>query len=238
MALYRVYRRLGLTTRIQLRDVHRLLRVGADMFVRTGMLTLFLLVATRSATQLSPEAGAAHQAIRQVWVFTALFLDAAAITAQSLIGWFVGSGRISEARRVAGFVCLWSLLIGTILATIMLCSRSLFAGLLVPSAARTLFHPAWTAACLMQPVGALAFVTDGIHWGTGDFRYLRNAVVLATCCGVAGIALVGQSRPDLLTGIWWVTGLWIGIRAVLGVVRIWPAVGQSPLQAGRRKASL
>lgn len=230
LAVYRVHRRLGLTLRIQLMDIRRLLQVGADMFVRTGMLTLFLILATRSATRLGPESGAAHQAIRQVWVFTALFLDAAAIAAQSLVGWFVGSGRIKDARRVAGFVCIWSLLIGTILAAVMLGGRSLFAALLVPPAARALFYPAWTAAALTQLPGALAFVTDGIHWGTGDFRYLRNAVTLATFCGAAGIGILASDRPDGLTGIWWVTGLWVGIRAVFGVVRIWPAIGKSPLK--------
>jgi len=230
-AVYRVYRRLGLTARIELADVRRLLQVGADMFVRTGMLTIFLLLATRAATQLGPEAGAAHQAIRQVWVFTALFLDAAAITAQSLIGWFVGSGRIADARRVAAFVCLWSVLIGVLLGVCMLGGRHYFAALLVPTAAQALFFPAWAAAALMQPVCALAFVTDGIHWGTGDFRYLRNGVMVATLCGAVCIWMLGGANaPDALTGIWWITGLWIAIRTGFGLLRIWPAIGKSPLK--------
>ncbi|BBO70355.1 MATE family efflux transporter [Desulfosarcina alkanivorans] len=229
-AAYRVYRRLGFTRRIQIIDVRRLLRVGADMFVRTGMLTVFLLLATRAATRLGPEAGAAHQAIRQVWVFTALFLDASAITAQSLIGWFVGSGQVAEARKVAGFVCLWSTMVGTMLAAAMLGGRHLIADTLVPPSARALFFPAWMAAALTQPIGALAFVTDGIHWGTGDFRYLRNVVVLATACGALGIWMLGGGSPDLLTGIWWVTGAWISIRTCFGLLRIWPAIGKSPLK--------
>ncbi len=230
-AVYRIHRRLGFTRRIQIVDVRRLLQVGVDMFVRTGALTVFLLLATRAATRLGPEAGAAHQAIRQVWVFTALFLDAAAITAQSLIGWFVGSGRISDARKVAGFVCLWSTLVGTMLAAAMLGGRHVITMFLVPSSALALFYPAWTAAALIQPIGALAFVTDGIHWGTGDFRYLRNVVVLATVCGAVGIWMLGGGSPDLLTGIWWVTGAWIAIRACFGLLRIWPAIGKSPLRA-------
>ena len=230
-AVYRVHRRLGLTTRIETADVRRLLQVGADMFVRTGMLTIFLLLATRAATQLGPEAGAAHQAIRQVWVFTALFLDAAAITAQSLIGWLVGSGRIPDARRVAAFVCLWSVLIGVLLGTSMLGGRRYFAAILVPTAAQALFFPAWAAAALMQPVCALAFVTDGIHWGTGDFRYLRNGVMVATLCGAVCIWMLGEANaPDALTGIWWITGLWIAIRTGFGLLRIWPAIGKSPLK--------
>lgn len=206
------------------------MKVGADMFIRTGMLTVFLLYATRAATSLGPEAGAAHQAIRQVWVFTTLFLDAAAITAQSLIGWFVGSGRTEDARKVAGFVCLWSLLLSTMLATGMLTGRQHFASLLVPLPALALFYPAWSAAALMQPFGALAFATDGIHWGTGDFRYLRNVVTFSTFCGVLGIWLLGNGKPEILTGIWWIIGVWLLIRACFGILRIWPAIGKGPLK--------
>ena len=165
-----------------------------------------------------------------MWVFTALFLDASAITAQSLIGWFVGSGRIGDARRGAGFVCLWSTLVGSILAATMLGGRHVIAMALVPPSALALFFPAWTAAALFQPIGALAFVTDGIHWGTGDFRYLRNVVILATVCGAMGIWILGEGRPDLLAGIWWITGIWITIRAGLGLLRIWPAIGDAPLK--------
>ena len=42
-----------------------------------------------------------HQAIRQFWIFAALGLDALAITAQSLVGFFIGSEWVSQARRVA-----------------------------------------------------------------------------------------------------------------------------------------
>lgn len=229
-ALQRVHRRLGFSRAIQLADMRRLLQVGMDMFIRTGMLTLFLLAATRAATRLGPDAGAAHQAIRQTWVFTALFLDASAITAQSLIGWYVGGRRIDDARRVAAFVCLWSLMIGAMLAVVMLGGRTGFAALLVPPPARALFFPAWFVTAISQPLCALAFVTDGIHWGTGDFRYLRNVVSLATLCGLAGIALIGQNSASALVAIWWVTTLWIAIRAAFGLLRVWPAVGQSPLK--------
>lgn len=113
----------------------------------------------------------------------------------------------------------------------MLGGRHIVAAILVPSSALALFYPAWTAAALIQPVGALAFVTDGIHWGTGDFRYLRNVVVLATICGAVGIWMLGGGSPDLLTAIWWITGAWIAIRACFGLLRIWPAIGKSPLRA-------
>ncbi|MCP4687309.1 MAG: MATE family efflux transporter [Desulfobacterales bacterium] len=227
--VWRVHRRLGFSTAMRLADVKRLTRVGFNLFIRTGMLILFLLLSTRAATRIGAEAGAAHQAIRQVWVFTALFLDASAITAQSLIGYFFGSNRIADAREVAGFVCLWTVLIGVAIAAAMLGGRHVVAAALVPPSALHLFFPAWTAAALCQPLGALAFVTDGIHWGVADFRYLRNVVILATGCGALGLWLLGQGRPGALTGIWWITGGWIMIRAGFGMLRIWPGIGKSPL---------
>jgi len=84
--LWQLRRRLGLRRDIQLREGLGLLRVGRDLFIRSGSLTLFILFSTRVATQMGPEAGAAHQVIRQVWFFTALVLEAFATTAQSLVG--------------------------------------------------------------------------------------------------------------------------------------------------------
>jgi MATE family multidrug resistance protein len=61
------------------------------MVVRTGALLFFLLVATRTALQAGVDSGAAHQAIRHVWMVMAYLLDAFAHSAQSLIGFFLGA---------------------------------------------------------------------------------------------------------------------------------------------------
>lgn len=224
-----VHRKIGFTVRIDVADIIKLLSIGRDMFIRTGMLIIFLLLATRSATRLGPEAGAAHQAIRQVWTFTALFLDAAAITAQSVVGYYYGSGRQIQATKVAGLVCRWSLMIGFGLLVIMLIGTRPVAALLVPASAVAQFGPAWTVAALFQPLAALAFVTDGIHWGTGDFGYLRNAVGTATVTAGAVLLITEMVGVISLDFIWWCTGFWIVVRAGLGMARIWPGSRTGPL---------
>ena len=88
-------------------------------------------------------------------------------------------------------------------------------------------------AALAQPISALSFVTDGIHWGTGDFRYLRNAVLLATACGCVGLFLIDTDRPGALTRIWVTVALWIVVRALMGMLRIWPGIGHAPLALGK-----
>ena len=222
-------RRLGKPDRISAEIALRLLRVGGDLFIRTGFLTLFLLMGTRSATLIGPEAGAAHQAVRQVWVFTSLFLDAFAISGQSLIGYFIGGGRRRDARKVAATVCVWSATTGVILALMLWAGSGVAAVALVPREALAVYFPAWYVSAAMQPICALSFATDGIHWGTGDFRYLRNVVVLATCsCGLA-LVLIDPRWSAALTAVWCVTGGWISIRALFGILRIWPGIGNSPL---------
>ncbi|MCG8348818.1 MAG: MATE family efflux transporter [Chloroflexales bacterium] len=228
-AVFVVVRHIGLARRIDLAEVRTLLRIGGDLFVRTGLLTLFMILTTRTATQIGAEAGAAHQVLRQLWVLSALFLDAFAVTGQSLVGYFAGAGWHSQARRVARYVCLWSLVTGVILAGAMLISQPAIEAGLVPLEARAVFGAAWLVAVALQPFNALTFATDGIHWGTGDFGFLRNAMIVATATSVTLIWLIDPAAPAALTLVWVVTGLWNVVRAVFGVARVWPGSERAPL---------
>jgi MATE family multidrug resistance protein len=233
-ALAAVRRELGFPGRVHGRDARLLLVVGRDLLFRTGLLTAFLLLTTRAATRIGVDSGAAHQAIRQVWFFTALALDAFAVTAQSLVGYFFGAREPDQARRVAGVCCAWSLGTGLGLTVGMLAGEGLVAGLLVPPEARGVFTAAWLICALMQPMNALSFATDGIHWGTRDYGYLRNAMFAATTAGGLGIWLLDESGPAALAWVWGITAGWILIRALFGVARIWPGIGASPFAAAAR----
>ena len=141
---------------------------------------------------------------------------------------------MEQTRKVARFVCLWSFLTGLVMGVVLWFGQGIVKTFLVPPSAISLFTPAWAIAALIQPVNALAFATDGIHWGTGDFRYLRNAVITATTCGAVAIYLLDETMAGALTWIWLITAFWIIIRALFGVIRIWPGLGNSPL---KRKVS-
>ena len=225
ISLVLVWRGLGVR-RPRRGDLGRLLAIGRDMFIRTGLLTFFLILATRAATRLGDGEAAVHQAIRQVWMFTALFLDAFAITAQSLVGYFIGAGDTVTARQVASLAVRWSLAIGVALGAGLLAATDFVSWALVPDEATHLMAGAWVIACVTQPINAVSFATDGVHWGTGDFGYLRNAMIAATGAGALGLALLSDS----LTAVWAITGGWIAIRAALGALRIWPGVGRAPLR--------
>lgn len=232
VAGYVVARSVGITWPESLRGSGELLLVGRDMVMRTGALLLFMLVSTRAALSLGVDEGAAHQAIRQLWILTAFALDAFAASSQSLVGTFMGSGRPDRACRVSRVACAWGLGAGALLCLLLILFENTVVLLMVPESARDVFHTAWIVCALAQPLNSLAFVTDGIHMGTADFAYLRNAMLASTALGIFAIAAIGPAGT--LGDVWWATALWIASRAALGVVRIWPGVGRAPLGASKR----
>jgi len=101
----------------------------------------------------------------------------------------------------------------------------------VPERARALFATAWWIAVVAQPLNALAFVTDGILWGAGDYRYMRNAMVVASVAAGLLLLSLDVTRPDVIVKVNAVIVGWIVIRAGAGLLRVWPGVGRSPLRA-------
>ncbi|MCJ7716370.1 MAG: MATE family efflux transporter [Anaerolineales bacterium] len=227
VGIFLVSRKLNLTLSFIFRDAIKLLQVGGDLFIRTGVLNLFLAYTTRVANGIGPDAGAAHQVIRQVWVFTALALDAYASTVQSLVGFFIGQNSISWVKKVVKVGNTWSIGTGVVLGCLMWWGQDLVIGLLVPAASISVFLPAWMVSSLSQPINSLAFFTDGVHWGTGDYRYLRNAMLITSAIGLGGLWLLEKGGYGTLTWVWVMFGIWISLRAAFGLIRIWPGIGNS-----------
>jgi MATE family multidrug resistance protein len=232
-AIDAVRRRLGLPDRVHWRGARNLLIVGRDLFFRTGSLILFIILTTRAATLLGADEGAAHHVIRQFWILSALLLDAFGAAAQSLIGFFLGADQLRYARRVAAVACLWGAGAGVALMIVMIASSSSVAAAFLPTEVHAMFGAAWLAYALAQPANALAFVTDGIHWGTSDYRFLRNAMILSTAAGLVALYWIDPADSNALTLIWIVTAGWIAIRTAFGMARIWPGFGSSPLKLPR-----
>ena len=219
--------KVGLSSSFTIRQMIRLLRAGGDLLVRTGLLTFFLAYTTRAATQIDADAGAAHQAIRQVYSFTGVALDAYAATVQSLVGYFVGQKSMYWVKRVVRVGASWSLWTGFALGILMWLGRDSVIAFLVPDTAVRAFLPAWAVSAINQPVSSLAFLTDGVHWGTGDYRFLRNAMIVAAIVGFGGIWLLDLLGANSLFWVWVIVGVWVIVRAVFGVLRIWPGIGNS-----------
>ncbi len=231
-SMFLVWRLHGVSWSVDASILRRLITVGRDMLVRTASLTLFLILATQKATEMGAAAGAVHLGVRQTWALTALLLDAFATTAQSFVGYFLAAGRVATARHVARVATFWSFSVGAALTAVMLLATDHAWALLVVDVERDRFASAWIVSALFQPLNGISFATDGIHWGAGDFAFLRNVTVTATCVGLVGLWFVDPESHGL-DAVWLVTGAWIATRAFFGFVRLWPGLGKPPMPSAR-----
>ena len=230
LCLWMLTRELGARLRFSLRGATQLLVVGRDLFLRTALLLAFVTLAGRAATRIGADAGAAHHIVRSVWMLSAFLLDAFAIVAQSLVGYFLAAGEGAVARRVARTCLQWSVATGVVSALAMALATPLYVAAL-PEAARAMGLGAWWIAALSQPVASVSFATDGVHWGTGDYRFLRNAMLASTLLGACMLLALDASGSATLEGVWWTTLGWVGLRGAFGAARIWPGIGAAPLRA-------
>ncbi len=184
--------------RPDLRRMHPLVRMGAELTVRSAALLGAFLMASALAARIGPASLAAHQIAFELFIFLALVLDAIAIAGQIIVGRLLGAHDAAGAREAAWRMMGWSLVVGVVFGLVLLAGTDL-----IPRAfssdprvwARA--ASAWPLFALMQPPAAVVFALDGILIGAGDSRFLAVAMLLALACFVP-VALAASS----LAGLW------------------------------------
>ena len=208
----------------------RLIRVGLDLIVRTVALRASLVALTAVATRLGEVEVAAHVIAFEVWNLTAMGLDSLAIAGQAMVGRYLGAGSGEEARAAS-----WRLLqlgvMGGAVVGLALAALSPFLGrVFSPDPAVVAlagFLLLWVA--VLQPLGAVAFVLDGVLIGAGDQRFLARAMLGAAVALGAVLAVV--VRLDLGMGwVWLSFGTLMAVRSLTLVVRFrgdsWVVLGR------------
>lgn len=212
-------RGLGARLRPRWRDQARLVRVGADLALRTAALRGSLLLMAAVATRIGTREVAAHQVAFEVWSFLAMGLDALAIAGQALIGRTLGAADPEEARTVSRRLLVLGVWAGVgTAALIVVSARWLPAAFSDDPQVRHLvtFLLVWVAA--LQPVAAVAFVLDGVLIGAGDQRFLAWAMAGAALAFVAAVAPVLPLGLGL-GWLWAAFGVLMAVRALALVAR-------------------
>lgn len=206
-------------------EVRFFLTVSRDLAIRVTAVMGAFTMATAVAARISDVAVAAHQVLSQVFLLTALTLDALAIAAQALIGRMIGGGRREEAVVVADRILVLGIGFG-ILTALVLAAFAPFIPTWFGSdpAVEAAISGALWILILMQPLGAIVFAWDGVFIGVGDFRYLAWAMVGAAAVATIVFLLVipmGWGLP----GVWWGVIVLLGVRALTLAWRRWAPGG-------------
>jgi MATE family, multidrug efflux pump len=206
--------------RPSLRRIKVQFAAARDLTVRTAAFFVTFTVAASVAARIGNTTLAAHQIGAQIWTFCALFLDSTAIAAQALIGRLLGAGQVDAALALARRLLTAGALLGVAFGVV------LAAGALVVPRAFTSdagviskAHVLWPWLVLMMPVNGWVFALDGILFGAGDLRFMRNVTIAGALGGYLPLTLATAEFGWGLTGIWVGISAFIWIRAAIGYAR-------------------
>lgn len=223
MALYFFFNRTPFGLRLSLKvnpQMHGLLLMSANLFVRTAALNFAIYLANAYATDYGKNYIAAQSILMNIWLFFSFFIDGYANAGNAISGRLLGA---RDYRR------LWNLSIdiskyAIIIAITLIGVCALFyeeIGLLFSkeNSVLVLFTSVFWMVLFMQPVNAIAFMFDGIFKGLGEAKYLRNVLLFATFLGFTPVLLIGDYFGMQLYAIWIAFFVWMLIRSSALVIK-------------------
>ena len=190
-------------------------RNGALLSIRTGLLLAAFAVAASVATRIGPEQIAAHQLVAQMFLLSALLADSFAIAAQAMVGETAARGDLVELHALNRRLVGWGLVAGVILMLAVAVGRYGLGWLASDELVADIAVAAGGVVALMEPIGALLFVADGIFLGL----LALGTMVVSTGAGtvVAVALMLATPLGDTVTGIWWATAVMLLVRGLVFV---------------------
>uniref|UniRef100_A0A1D1ZBF2 Protein DETOXIFICATION n=1 Tax=Anthurium amnicola TaxID=1678845 RepID=A0A1D1ZBF2_9ARAE len=220
LLLWRLSRRaVLLPPKILELDFSGYIKSGGLLLGRTLSVLFTMTLATSMAARQGPLAMAAHQICLQVWLAVSLLSDALALSAQALIASSFAKCDYERVKGITYYVLKTGVFVGVALAVILGSSFGSLAGLFtkdieVQRIARTVI----LFVSASQPINALAFVFDGLHYGVSDFSY--SALSMMLIGAVSSLALLYAPPIFGLPGVWFGLTLLMSLRMAAGFLRL------------------
>ncbi len=194
--------------------IKRFLSMTGNLIIRTIALNTAIFLSNRYATSYGKNAIAVHVILTNIWLFTTFFLDGYADAGNSLAGKLYGEKDFLNLKRLAGKLLRYSEFVALGLALVFMIFYKPI-GLLFTNEPEVikLYEKIFWLVILMQPVGAVAFIFDGIFKGLGWVKFLRNMQLVATFVVFIPVLLILDAYGLQLYGVWSAFFLWMAVRA-------------------------
>ncbi|KAL2493514.1 MATE efflux family protein 3 [Forsythia ovata] len=195
------------------------LKSGGFLIGRTLAVLLTLTLATSMAARQGPIAMAAHQICIQVWLAVSLLTDALATSAQALVASYISKDDYRTVKDITHFVLKIGLVTGVSLAVILGVSFSSLAPLFTKDVeVLRIVRTGVLFISASQPINALAFIFDGLHYGVSDFPYAARSMMLVGA--ISSAFLLYATTVFGLPGVWSGLTLFMGLRMMAGLIRL------------------
>ncbi|MRX49530.1 MATE family efflux transporter [Paracoccus sp. S-4012] len=185
----------------------RLLRVNADLMVRSLLLQLTFSSFTFLGAGQGDVVLAANQVLMQFLMLTAYALDGFCFSAETLVGQSIGARRPARVRQAALMTSLWAVGGAVLLGVFYITAGAALIDLLAVSptvrqAARE--YLVWAA--LAPVLGVASWVFDGIFTGATLTREMRLSMTASVMVYVPALAVLPQT--------WGNHGLWAALMVM------------------------
>ncbi|XP_021645038.2 protein DETOXIFICATION 45, chloroplastic [Hevea brasiliensis] len=195
------------------------LRSGGFLLGRTLAAVLTITLSTSMAAHHGALAMAAHQICLQVWLSVSLLVDAQAASSQALIASSAAKGDYSRAKEITLCSLKTGLITGISLAIMLGVSFGSLATLFTKDVeVLAIVRTGLLFVSGSQPINALAYIYDGLHYGISDFSYAACSMMVVGALSSA-FMLYAPSIVGL-SGVWSGLTLFMGMRTVAGYMRL------------------
>ncbi|KDP43739.1 hypothetical protein JCGZ_22366 [Jatropha curcas] len=195
------------------------LKSGGFLLGRTLAAVMTITLSTSMAARQGALAMAAHQICLQVWLSVSLLVDAQAASSQALIASSSAKGDYSTVKEIALCALKTGLFTGISLAIILGVSFSSLATLFTKDAeVLAIVRAGFLFVSASQPINALAYIFDGLHYGISDFSYAAWSMMVV---GALSSAFMLYAPSIIgLSGVWSGLTLFMGMRTIAGYMRL------------------
>ncbi|XP_059654183.1 protein DETOXIFICATION 45, chloroplastic isoform X2 [Cornus florida] len=191
---------------------------GGFLLGRTLAVLITMTLGTSMAARQGPTAMAAHQICLQVWLAVSLLTDALAASGQALVASSFSKGDYRTVKEITYFVLKIGLLTGVFLAAVLSASFGSIATLFTKDIeVLGVVRKGLLFVSASQPINALAFIFDGLHYGVSDFPYAAHSMMVVGA--ISSVFLLYASSNFGLRGVWLGLALFMGLRMVAGFIR-------------------
>jgi putative MATE family efflux protein len=217
-AVYVLLRKTEFDFRLSLKlhpQIPRFLAMTGNLIIRTIALNVAIFLSNRFATSYGKNQIAVHVILTNIWLFTTFFLDGYADAGNSLAGKLYGEKDYTNLKRLSRKLIKYSLWVALGLASVFVLFYDK-TGLLFTNETNVLqvYHQVFWLLILMQPVGAVAFIFDGIFKGLGWVEYLRNMQLVATFFVFIPVLMLLDYYGLRLYAVWLAFFFWMLFRAL------------------------
>ncbi|XP_055803995.1 protein DETOXIFICATION 45, chloroplastic-like [Solanum dulcamara] len=195
------------------------LKSGGFLLGRTLAAVLTVTLSTSMAARLGAIPMAAHQICLQVWLSASLLADAQAASGQALIASAFARKDYGRVKLITHVALKTGLATGILLAIILGLSFPSFAKCFTnDSQVLDIVRSGLLFVSASQPLNALAYIFDGLHYGVSDFPYAAMSMMIVGA--LASIFLIYAPPIIGLPGVWSGLTIFMGLRLVAGFMRL------------------